>query len=173
MRSREVPAGTLLGNRVLVREGYAPLCERGFGEEKEEGLVLSLYEAAYLLERGKIRIVRDGQDMDFSALLAYAESRIPGFLVRYSVFRDIRNRGYVIKTGFKFGTHFRVYPRGKKPGEAHTKYVVHVIPEEQKIEAHDLSRMVRLARAIKTELVLALVDSENEVVYYKVERLNL
>lgn len=173
MRSKELPTGILLENRVLIREGYASLLERGFGEEKEEGLVLSLYEAAYLLEREKIRIVREGEEVHFTAFLTYAESRIPEFLIRYSVFKDIRNRGYVIKTGFKFGTHFRVYPRGKKPGEAHTKYVIHVIPEEQKIEAQDLSRMVRLARAIKTELVLALVDSENEIVYYKVERINL
>ncbi len=170
---RSEPVGILLEKRVLVREGYEPLIERGFGEKRDEGLVLSLYEAAYLLEREKIRIVKSGNPLDLTTFLAYAEEKIPEFLVRYAVFKDLRNRGYVVKTGFKFGTHFRVYPRGKKPGEAHTKYVVQVIPEEQKIEAQDLSRMVRLARAIKTELVLALVDAENDVVYYKVERLNL
>ncbi len=27
-------------------------------------------------------------------------------------YRDLRNRGFIVKSGFKFGTHFRVYERG-------------------------------------------------------------
>ncbi len=165
--------GELLGNRVLVREGYGSLVERGFGEKKEEGLVLSLYEAAYLLERGKLEVLKEGEPLDFHAFLRHAEGVDKNFLVKYTVFRDIRDRGYVIKTGFKFGTHFRVYPRGKKPGEAHTQYVVQVITEEDVLEPNDLSRMVRVATGIRTKLVLAFVDSENDVVYYKVERISL
>ncbi|NPA86532.1 MAG: tRNA-intron lyase [Candidatus Diapherotrites archaeon] len=163
----------LLGSRVLVKEDYGDLVQRGFGEKKDEGLVLSLYEAAYLLERGKIKVFKDGEELDFHAFLREAEKLDPNFLVKYTVFRDIRNRGYVIKTGFKFGTHFRVYPRGKKPGEAHTQYVVQVITEEDIIEPNDLSRMVRVATGIRTKLLLAFVDSENDVVYYKVERISL
>ncbi len=169
----DVPKGVVLEKRVLVPEGYAEIMRKGFGEEKDEGLVLSLYEAVYLLEKGKIRVELDGKEVDVEELLRYAEKKIPEFLVRYAVYKDIRDRGYVIRTGFKFGTHFRVYPRGKKPGEAHTKYVIQVIPEENVIPATDLARMVRLARAIRTELVLALVDAENEVVYYKVERISM
>jgi len=88
------------------------------------------------------------------------------------VFKDMRDRGYVIKTGFKFGTHFRVYPRGKKPGEAHTEFTVQVMPEEKRLEVTDISRLVRLARAIRTRLVLAVVDSENEIVYYEIKRIS-
>ena len=165
--------GELLGNRVIVRENYSSLVERGFGEKKDEGLVLSLYEAAYLLERGKLEVVHDGRSLNFEEFLRIAEKIDKNFLVKYTVFKDIRDRGYVIRTGFKFGTHFRVYPRGKKPGEAHTQYVVQVVTEEDVLEPNDISRMVRVATSIRTKLILAFVDSENDVVYYKVERISL
>lgn len=162
----------MLGKRVLVPEGYDELLQRGFGEKRDEGLVLSLYEAAYLLEKGKIRVMKDGKELTVAEFFREAEKEEPEFYVRYAVFKDIRDRGYVIKTGFKFGTHFRVYPRGKKPGEAHTEFTIQVMPEEKRLEITDISRMVRLARAIRTKLVLAVVDSENEIVYYKIERIS-
>ncbi len=162
----------MLGKRVLVSENYGELVQRGFGEKKSEGLVLSLYEAAYLLERGKIEVFRNGKKLSVEEFFREAEREEPEFYVRYAVFRDIRDRGFVIKTGFKFGTHFRVYPRGKKPGEAHTEFTVQVMPEEKRLEITDISRMVRLARAIRTRLVLAVVDSENEIVYYEIKRIS-
>ena len=165
--------GEFLGNRVVVRDNYSTLVERGFGEKKDEGLILSLYEAAYLLERGKIAVRKNGKNLSFEEFLREAEEIDRNFLVKYTVFKDIRDRGYVIRTGFKFGTHFRVYPRGKKPGEAHTQYVVQVVTEEDVLEPNDLSRMVRVATGIRTKLLLAFVDSENDVVYYKVERVSL
>ena len=165
--------GELLGNRIVVRDNYSTLVERGFGEKKDEGLILSLYEAAYLLEKGKIVVRKNGENLSFEEFLREAEEIDRNFLVKYTVFKDIRDRGYVIRTGFKFGTHFRVYPRGKKPGEAHTQYVVQVVTEEDVLEPNDLSRMVRVATGIRTKLLLAFVDSENDVVYYKVERISL
>jgi len=162
----------MLGKRVLIPEGHGELVQRGFGEKKSEGLVLSLYEAAYLLERGKITVYKGDKELTLEDFFKEAEKEEPEFYIRYAVFRDIRDRGYVIKTGFKFGTHFRVYPRGKKPGEAHTEFTVQVMPEEKRLEITDISRMVRLARAIRTKLVLAVVDSENEIVYYEVKRIS-
>ncbi len=50
---------------------------------------------------------------------------------------------------------------------------MNVIPEEKKLKITEISRMVRLARAIRTKLILAVVDSENEIVYYNVERVSL
>lgn len=158
----------IYGNRVVIKEDYGDLVKRGYGEEKEEGLVLSLYEALYLLELGKIDM-----GMTSGEFLKYCETKEENFYIKYVVFRDLRNRGYVVKTGFKFGTHFRVYPRGKKPGEAHTKYVVHVVTEEDRFEPCEIARMVRLAVSIRTELVIAFVDSENDITYYKISRIGI
>ena len=38
------------------------------------------------------------------------------FYSKQKVHEDLREKGYCIKTGLKFGFDFRVYPRGKKNG---------------------------------------------------------
>ncbi len=88
----------------------------------------------------------------------------------------MRERGYLVKTGFKFGAHFRVYERGVKlkrgPKEAHehTKFVVHAISEEDRFSYPELSRATRLAQNIRAKMVWAVVDSENDVTYYEIFR---
>ncbi len=165
--------GVLLDKRVLVRSGYDRFVERGFGEKHDEGLVLAPYEALYLAEKGKLEVLDEkGRKLSYEELARAFEERIPGFYLRYQVYKDLRDRGYVVRTGFKFGAHFRVYPRGKKPGEAHTEFTVQVFPEEERIELPELSRMVRLSRAIRTKLVLASIDAENEIVYYEIKRIS-
>ncbi len=75
-----------------------------------------------------------------------------------------------MKTGFKFGFDFRVYPKGKLPGQAHTQWVVNAGTQDVRIGMPELSRLVRLAGNIRTMFLQAVVDSENDINYYTVDR---
>ncbi len=141
------------------------LYARGFGERRNGEIILSPYEVVYLMEKGEVE-----RDPEF---ISRVQEREPRFFTRYLVFKDIRDRGYVIKAGMKFGAYFRVYPRGKKPGEAHTEYVVLVVQEEDRLSPADIVRFVRLARALRTKAVLAFVDNDGGIVYYKIEKRDL
>jgi len=167
----------LIANKVIVydNELKSQLVQKGFGEKQETGeLVLDLKEAVYLLEKKKIELGdKEGKNVSESELLKYAEKREAGFYKKSLVFRDLRERGFVVKTGFKFGFDFRVYPRGKKPGQAHSQWVVSVYTQDNRISMPELSRMVRLAGNIKTLLLQAVVDSENDINYYEIERVTL
>ena len=44
-------------------------------------------------------------------------------------FKDLRKKGYIVKTALKFGADFRVYEKGVKPGEDHAKWVVFPVHE--------------------------------------------
>ncbi len=89
----------------------------------------------------------------------------------------MRDRGYLCKTGFKFGTVFRVYDRGvkiKKGAKApheHTRYIVQPVAEESAFSLPEMSRAVRLAQNIRATLVWAVVDRESDVTYYQVIRI--
>ena len=77
----------------------------------DERLQLSLVESAYLLEQGLIEI-KDGTTGNIPDLTEFSETASsidPDFERKYSTYVDLRSRGFVPKTGFKFGTHFRVY----------------------------------------------------------------
>src|SRR3989338_11469615 len=84
-----------------------------YGTLLEDGkLQLSLIEALYLMEKGRLKITdKRGKEIAFENFIKRAQKVEPNFWIRYCVFRDIRNRGYIIKTALKFGADFRVYDR--------------------------------------------------------------
>src|SRR3989344_2950832 len=95
----------------LARDLYN---QSGFGTLLDDGRVqLSLIEAVYLLEKKRL-IVHDNNNkiIDFEAFFKKAQKLEKNFWTRYMVFKDIRNRGYIIKTALKFGADFRIYDRG-------------------------------------------------------------
>jgi len=141
-----------------------------FGSLLDIGRVqLSLIESLYLLEKGKIQIV-DGRNkiVDFEEFLKKAQKLEPNVWVRYCVFRDIRNKGYIIKTALKFGADFRVYDRGVKPGEDHARWVVFPVHEASSLTWYDFSAKNRVAHSTKKRLLIGVVDDEGDVTYYEV-----
>lgn len=179
--------GELVKNKVVVWEASAVSLydESGYGkpmpDEKPKRLELGLAEALYLLERGKIKVLvkqkSRKKSLKFKDLFKLASDEINGFGTQYAVYKDLRDRGYLVKTGFKFGTHFRVYDRGvklrrgpKAPHE-HTKWIVHAVAEEAAFSLPELSRAVRLAHNIRATMLWAVVDKESDVTYYLVQRI--
>jgi tRNA-intron endonuclease len=163
----------LIQNKVIVEEKRTRdrLAQKGFGERHGKKLVLDLKEALFLLESKKIDVKCRGKKLSAKKLLHYASARESRFYSKYLVFKDLRGRGYCVKTGFKFGFDFRVYPRGKKAGEAHSEKVVKVFTQDEGRSMVGLSRMVRLAGNLRTTLTIAIVDSENDINYYTIERI--
>ncbi len=176
----------LLGTRVVVwdeEEGNKIYSEKYFGkwieEEKVKFLQLMLEEAMLLLERGFIEIKESGKVLDVREFYRRCCEIDPELPFKYIVYRDLRNRGFIVKSGFKFGTHFRVYERGVNPykrGEKssreHTKYNVHAVPENIDWSLADLSRFVRLSQNIRAKPLLAVVDEEGSVTYYIIKHVS-
>ena len=165
----------LVGVKVLVhsRPMIDRLFQKGFGERKDRVLVLDLNEALFLTERGKFKAFRAGKPVSEAALRLLGQQTDTHFYKKFVVYTDFREKGFVIRTGFKFGFDFRVYPRGKKPGEAHSEFVVEVKSQSEKVSMPHLSRMVRMSQTLHTQCLVAVVDSENEVNYYSASRVVL
>jgi tRNA-intron endonuclease len=153
-------AATLLEDRVVLWDPEASrlLHQHGFyGKSIGDSLQLSLVESAYLLEKGMIFLSdRRGAAVDLEGLKARARQIEEGFDLKYQVYKDLRDRKLVVKTGFKFGTHFRVYKRVESHEKVpHSEYLVHALPEEHIFFPPALSRAVRLANSVRKEMVFA------------------
>jgi len=175
--------GVLIKNKVVVAKKFDEVYkEKYYGKIIDSGdkeqLDLSLIEAMHLLNKGEL-ILKDGKkklkkDDAFLKFCAVDDE----FPQKYTVYADLRERGYIVKSGFKFGTHFRVYSRGVNPykegpkhQKEHTKWVVHAVPENYTLSYQEMSRAVRLAQNIRTKMLWAVVDSENEPTYYEIVRI--
>jgi len=125
-----------------------------------------------LLEKEKIS-VKDSKNKRIASekLLQKFQKSNPNFFNQFQVFHDLRTKGHSVKTGFKFGSDFRVYPKGKRVGEAHTEMIVNVHSPQERLSLTQLARFIRLAQTLHTQAVLAVVDGENEVNYYSIARI--
>jgi tRNA-intron endonuclease len=142
-----------------------------YGTLLEEGKVqLSLLEALYLVEKGKLKVL-DGRNkpVSFENFLKKAKKVEPNFWIRYCVFKDIRNRGYIIKTALKFGADFRIYDRGIKPGEDHAKWIVYPVHEGETLTWYEFAAKNRVAHSTKKRLLIGIVDDEGDVTYYEIK----
>jgi tRNA-intron endonuclease len=93
--------------------------------------------------------------------------RRPDFDLRFKVYKDLRDRGMVVKTGFKYGTHFRAYDRD--PDTEHAKFLIHAVPRDMETSWPELSRAVRLAHGVRKEMVFGAADAKG-VEYLKLRR---
>jgi tRNA-intron endonuclease len=162
----------LLDDKVLLwnTELAAALHKNDFYGTLTKGgwLLLSFVEAAYLMKRGMLDL-----DRDLGAFVEDAASVESNFKAKYAVYEDLREKGLTVKTGFKFGSHFRVY---KALDQKHSLYLIHVLPHEHVFSMPELARAVRLAHGVKKRMVFAFIvgaGEESRIRYVDIGRMKL
>lgn len=158
----DLPSGVtadLLGDRVLVWEPPDGLYHQGFygqplDEETGVPLQLSLIEAAALARQGVLDV-----DGDADAIVECGrEVEGERFDRRLAVYRALRERGVVPKTGYKFGADFRTYADVESVDSlGHSELLVRVLPADHAFSPRDLALDVRLAHGVRKRMVFAVV----------------
>jgi tRNA-intron endonuclease len=167
---RGVPAD-LLDDRVLVWDPPEVLHDRAFyGQPLDDGdpnrdrpsaLQLSLVEAAHLAEAGVLSL--GGGETDGSEAVCERGRAVEGarFDRRLRIYRALRERGVVPKTGFKFGADFRTYADVESVADlGHSECLVRVLPADHAFSPRDLALDVRLAHGVRKRMIFALVDGD-------------
>lgn len=151
------------------KEAFSLYEKSRFGEQKEGKIFYSLYEALFLLEKGKIAVEQKKKKLNFEKLMERLKELDKKIETKYSVFKDMRSKGYIVKTALKFGAEFRVYDKGKKPGQVHARWILYPVRESEILTWHDFSAKNRVAHSTKKNLLIGIVDEENDVTYYEVK----
>lgn len=138
-----------------------------FGKIEVDSLNLSLIEACYLLEKGRLNIYEDDVECSVGYIIDLLKKQ--DLFGKYVVYRDLKDRGFVIKTGFKYGSEFRLYNRGRDPDQGHSDYLVKIIFENYEINALDFASYVRVSHGVNKKLLLAIVDDDFDITYYNIE----
>ena len=164
--------GILFENRVLIfdkRLSGKLLDKEFFGKPFGDSLQLSMVESLYLIMEKIVDIYdKKGKKISFKKFENIIKNYQEDIKLRFNVFHDLKKRGLIIKTGFKFGAHFRVYT--KKPDESHAEFLVHVVDKKFKKMWTEISRAVRLAHSVNKEIIYAVVN-KNDIEYIKFGRL--
>lgn len=176
--STKVVHAELLRSRVVVwnhEEGSSLYKEGFYGKplgirkpktfEFDRPLELSLFESLYLLTKNKIELVDNinSTQLDPQGFLAIAKQNFSEFEEKYRVYFDLRERGYIVRPGLKFGADFAVYQHG--PGIDHAPFIVHVLQNNTAISSIEMVRAGRLATTVRKRFIIATIAKE-KVVYY-------
>jgi tRNA-intron endonuclease len=136
--------------------------------ERGNCLTLDAIETLYLSKKGvEVIDVSSNKKMSFEEVLKEVEQRIPFASRMLEVYEDWRDKGFILKTGFKFGTHFRIYfpgakPVGTKKEWQHSKHVIHVFPKEISMPMSEWSRAIRVAHSVRKTFIMAIPGMKKE-----------
>lgn len=152
----------LLKNRLIVFDKKLSnqlLQKEFFGKPFGETLQLSFVEGLYLLEKKTVEIqTTDEHILSEEQCIQIMKKLQPDIVLRLKVFKDLKKRGLLVKTGFKFGAHFRAYTQ--LPDKTHAEYLIHVIEKDFTSIWAEVSRAVRLAHTVNKEFIFACIDNE-------------
>lgn len=136
------------------------------GELKEGKVIYSNFEALFLSETKKAVIVNLKNNKQLSEHeLIRIFSKKSDFLTKYLVFKYLKNKGYIVKTGLKFGEEFRVYKKSDK----HARWIIFPLKSNEKIHPKDIISKSRISHSTGKKLLLAIVDSEEDITFYEID----
>jgi len=126
-------------------------------------LILDLIEGFYLLQKSKIKIYKDKKSVTEEEMLEICRKEHHNFDKKYTVYKNFRDKGYIVNPGIKFGCDFAVYQKG--PGIDHAPYLVQVYNRNEPISSTDIVLAGRLATTVRKQFILAIPHGNDDVDY--------
>ena len=173
MEEAPVVEGHLVSDQVFVtnKEMIHDLELKGYGDIENEKLLLKSFESLYLLYSDKLILKKAKKKIDFDTLMGVCQKQDDQILTKFLIYRDLRNRGYVVKDGFGFGSDFRVYERGQF-GEKGAKFLIFGLNEGEQEKMGNLQKKIEQITQMGKEPVIAVIERRGEVIYYKINRID-
>jgi len=153
-------------SRRLFKEGYygKPLgIPKPKDFEFDAPLILDLMEGYYLAKKKVIDVENQaGKELSPKELHDVCEASYTDFASKFAVYKKLREDGYVVTPGIKFGSDFAVYEHG--PGIDHAPYIVEVMSPQSKMTATSMVRSGRLATTVRKQFIIAIPDEDRKAI---------
>ncbi|HLC73270.1 MAG TPA: hypothetical protein VJH20_01385, partial [Candidatus Nanoarchaeia archaeon] len=86
-----------------------------FGEKVRDRIEYSWVEALFLKNKKQLELNSKNKILTFEEAIQKARKQDKRIETKLSLFEDLRNKGYVVKTALKFGADFRIYRKNTQP----------------------------------------------------------
>ncbi len=174
----EIVDGIFKDNKIQI--SFSPtvqtLYEKNyFGTLMPDGsLELDVLEALLLIERSRIQIFNENkEEMTAEQILSIVVEEDSRIWVKYLVYRDLRQRGYMVRLGYGEGIDFRVYPRGSTRSEAIAKYFIFILDEGNSVQLQNLDQITQQTLNARKKLIIVTLDRLGDPTYYHLEQTKL
>ena len=164
----------LIENRIIVWniEDSRKLFSKGYygkpigipkpkPEEIDVPLILDLIEGLYLLENKIINISISKHKVSVEQMVEICKKEYHDFDKKYLVYKNFRDKKYIINPGIKFGCDFAVYEKG--PGIDHAPYLIQAYNRTEPITSTGIVLAGRLATTVRKQFILAIPKGKEKI----------
>jgi tRNA-intron endonuclease len=130
-------------------------------DEIDVPLILDLIEGLYLFEIKKITIYKEKKKININNMIEICKKEYHDFDKKYLVYKNFRDKGYIINPGLKFGCDFAVYEKG--PGIDHAPFLIQVYNRSDNISSTAIVLAGRLATTVRKQFILAIPKGKDKV----------
>jgi tRNA-intron endonuclease, archaea type len=127
-------------------------------------IILDLFEGYYLSSKSQIQIFQEGKKVSQDRFDRICKESVFQFKEKLMVYTKLREAGFVVTPGVKFGADFAAYERG--PGLDHAPYLVRVSIPSSKMTATDIVLAGRLATTVRKQFIIAIADPARDDVSF-------
>ena len=165
--------GKLIKNtvKVLDQSIQNELLAKGYGERYDDEFILNSFEALYLLYTKKLQVLKITKKISFNSLIEIYKKDESDIFTKFLIYRDLRNRGYVAKNGYGFGSDFLVYEKGQF-GKRGAKYLIFALNEGTQEKILRVQRNIEQITHMGKEPIIAVIERRGEVIYYKISKID-
>lgn len=170
-KSQFTPWEAICGARsvyIPYKSELMELRDRGFGDLRGSQLLLTPYESFFLHEKQRIIVhdKRNNHELTLRDLVRKFSVGKPAIWIKYLVYRDLRDRGYLVRESNKM-FDFDIYGKGPM------RRLISIVYEGGEASLRKLSKLLAIAEKERKELILAVVDRRTDVVYYTLTSLHV
>jgi len=126
-------------------------------------LILDLIEGYYLMNKEKIQIYKNKKKITVKKMFGICQEQHHNFEKKFQVYKDFRDKGYIVNPGIKFGCDFAVYQKG--PGIDHAPFLVQVYNRNENMTSTDIVLAGRLSTSVKKQFIIAIPSGKEKVDY--------
>ena len=166
-------SGKLVGNtvKILNQSMQNELLSKGYGEKYKKEFILSSFETLYLVYIKKLKVSKIKKNISFDELIQICKKYESDIFTKFLIYRDLRNRGYIVKSGFGFGSDFLVYEKGHF-GRKGGKYLIFGLNEGTEEKISRIQKNIEEITKMGKEPIIAVIERRGEVIYYKISKIN-
>lgn len=121
----------------------------------EKMFTLSIFEVLYLCDKNILSLYKKDTLLDHEDIVELGKKLYSDFSSKFLVYKDLREKGWIVRPGLKYGADFSIYKYG--PHLEHAPLLINVFSKEKELLGIDFVRAGRLATSVKKKWVLALV----------------
>ena len=142
------------GNGVGINSKHG-VVEEGKSRNSNNNININAYNTA---KDNSLRVV------SLKEMISICRKEYAHFDSKYMVFAALRDKGYVVTPGIKFGCDFAVYEHG--PGIDHAPYLVQVVNPSDMLTATMVVLYGRLATTVRKQFILAIARIKEKSVVF-------